>query len=68
MPLIRGKDSKVGKPYYQYGKKGKKYYYKMGNKISREKAKLLAINAGRQHIRSKQQMRRYRVMKAGEYY
>ena len=36
MPVHRGKDSKG--PYYQWGKSGKKYYYKSGNSTSRERA------------------------------
>lgn len=35
MPIHRGKDSKG--PYYQWGSQ-KKYYYKSGNKKSREAA------------------------------
>ena len=33
MPVHKGKN------YYQYGQSGKKYYYIIGNKISRESAK-----------------------------
>lgn len=36
MPIHRGKDSKG--PYYQWGKIGKKYYYKSGDSKSRERA------------------------------
>jgi len=39
MPIHRGKDSKG--PFYQWGHR-KKYYYKSGNKKSRERAKKLA--------------------------
>jgi hypothetical protein len=40
MPVHYGKDSKG--PYYQWGNTGKKYYYTVNNKISREKAKAKA--------------------------
>lgn len=36
MPIQRGYSS--GKGYFKWGTKGKKYYYKIGSKISREKA------------------------------
>jgi hypothetical protein len=36
MPINRGKDSKG--PYYRWGKSGKKYHYKSGNKESRLRA------------------------------
>jgi hypothetical protein len=41
MPVRRGKDSKG--TYYQWGKSGKKYYYKTGNKASRTRAKNKAL-------------------------
>jgi hypothetical protein len=37
MPIHRGSDSKGS--FYQWGNSGKKYYYKSGNKKSREIAK-----------------------------
>ena len=39
-PAKRGRDSKG--PYYRWGKKGKKYYYKAGDAKSRAKAKAAA--------------------------
>lgn len=43
MPVHNGKDSKGS--FYQWGNKGKKYYYKAGSKPSRDQAKK---NAGKQ--------------------
>lgn len=43
MPIHRGR-TKDGKGYYQYGKSGKKYYYKSGSAISRNRAKQKAVN------------------------
>lgn len=40
MPIHRGQNSHGS--FYQWGKSGKKYYYKSGDKKSREKAKELA--------------------------
>lgn len=40
MPIKRGVSSQG--PYYQWGNHGKKYYYKSGSKISRERAKAKA--------------------------
>lgn len=40
MPVKRGSDSKGS--YYQWGNSGKKYYYKTGNRDSRERAKAKA--------------------------
>lgn len=37
MPVRRGKDSKGA--FYRYGGSGKKYYFKPGDKTSRERAK-----------------------------
>ena len=37
MPVHRGVDAKGS--YYQWGGHGKKYYYKAGDKLSREAAK-----------------------------
>lgn len=45
MPVMRGKDSKG--PYYSWGKKGKKYYYKSGSERSREMARAKASKQGR---------------------
>lgn len=36
MPVRRKRDSKG--PYYQWGKSGKKFYYKAGNESSRKRA------------------------------
>jgi hypothetical protein len=36
MPVHRGQDTKG--PFYQWGNHGKKYYYKAGDKASRERA------------------------------
>lgn len=44
MPVHRGTDSNG--PYYQWGNHGKKYYYKLGDKVSREKAKKQASAQG----------------------
>ena len=44
-PAKRGRDSKG--PYYRWGKKGKKYYYKAGDAKSRAKAKAAAIKQGK---------------------
>lgn len=41
MPVHNGRDKNGS--YYQWGSRGKKYYYTPGNKTSREKAKKLAI-------------------------
>jgi len=41
MPVHRGNEN--GKLYYQYGTHGKKYYYKRGDKISRDLARNLAL-------------------------
>lgn len=45
MPVERGQDSDG--PYYRYGKTGKKYRYKSGDKASRERAKKAAARQGR---------------------
>ena len=45
MPVRRGKDSKGS--YYQWGSKGKKYYYSSNNPSSRERAKNKASKQGR---------------------
>lgn len=37
MPIKRGTDSKGA--FYRYGSSGKKYYFKIGDKTSRERAK-----------------------------
>lgn len=37
MPIHGGRDSRLGS-YFQYGTRGKKYYYKDGNKLSEQKA------------------------------
>ena len=44
MPVHRGKDAKG--PYYQWGHQ-KKYYYKCGDKKSRDKAKEKAFRQAR---------------------
>lgn len=38
---------KNGKPGYRWGKEGKCYFYTLGNKQSREKAKEKAIKQGK---------------------
>lgn len=45
MPLIRGRDEKGC--WIKWGMSGKKYYYKCGNAISREKAKEKALTQAR---------------------
>lgn len=45
MPVRRGQDSKG--PYYQWGNSGKKYYYKPGDKESRNRAKSMAEKQGK---------------------
>jgi hypothetical protein len=45
MPVKRGKDSKGS--FYRYGKSGKKYHYKEGDKSSRERAKEKAKKQGK---------------------
>lgn len=40
MPIHTGKDSRGS--YYQWGNHGKKYYYIVGNKMSRDTAKMKA--------------------------
>ena len=45
MPVRRGEDSQG--PYYQWGKSGKKYHYKKGDKRSRKSAKAKAKKQGR---------------------
>lgn len=44
MPVHRGKDSEG--PFYQWGKSGKKYRYKAGDKSGRESAKKKATKQG----------------------
>lgn len=45
MPVMSGTD-KFGS-FYRWGKEGKKYRYIPNNKISRERAKALALKQGR---------------------
>ena len=45
MPTKRSKDSKGS--YYQWGSKGKKYYYSSGDESSRKRAKSRADKQGR---------------------
>jgi len=45
MPVHRGQDSKG--PYYQWGNHGKKYYYILNNRTSRERSKQKANLQGR---------------------
>ncbi|HEY7468343.1 MAG TPA: hypothetical protein VIC07_02270 [Acidimicrobiia bacterium] len=45
MPVRRGKDSNG--PYFQWGDRGKKYYYTAGDKSSRSNAKVKATRQGR---------------------
>lgn len=45
MPVRRGDDSRG--PYYRWGEKGKKYYYKPGDKASRTRARNKAARQGR---------------------
>lgn len=47
MPIIHGKN------YYQFGLTGKRYYYEIGNKLSRDIAKQKALKQGRAIERSK---------------
>lgn len=44
MPVHNGKDTKGS--FYQWGGKGKKYYYTSGNKSSRDRAKKMAGKQG----------------------
>jgi len=45
MPVKTGRDSKG--PYAKWGGSGKKYYYKAGDKSSRERAKKKAAQQGK---------------------
>lgn len=66
MPLHRGKSKDtrgVERPYYSWGKHGKKYHYDAGNKRSRDTAKSKALRQGRAtHARGyRRNMRRRRI-------
>jgi len=56
MPIINGKD-KNG-PYYQFGMTGKRYYYELGNKLSREIARERCVKQARA-IKRSQSLRKY---------
>ena len=47
MPVHRGIDSKTGRPFFQWGQHGKKYFYTSGDIQSRQKAKAKAARQGR---------------------
>ena len=53
MPLLRGVDSKGH--YYKWGEKGKKYYYTVGDDVSRTQAKESALEQARAIFYSKEE-------------